>query len=50
MPYPINEIAVESDEFALIERFACVVYERCTEALKVNVLRDELFTKRPLES
>ena len=47
---PFKEIPIESDEFALVERFACVLYERCTEALKVNTLREELFTKRPLEN
>jgi len=34
--HTFKEITIESDEFALIGRFASVVYERCTEALKVN--------------
>eukprot|EP00794_Sanderia_malayensis_P001931 gene1931-2195_t len=34
LPLTRGEISMESDEFALIERFVCVVYERCTEAVK----------------
>ncbi len=37
-----------SDESVVIERFVCITYERCTDAVKVNTLREELFTKRPL--
>eukprot|EP00794_Sanderia_malayensis_P002000 gene2000-2275_t len=32
-----KEISMESDVFALVERFVCVVYERCTEAVKILV-------------